>query len=140
MPKILILISILIVLFLFVGASLIFNKNRNAENKKYKEIEQKTNKMQIEYSVRTFTDQTINLFKNYNKDYVEDVESNNISVLNKKYKKEIESILSSPEVKTIVANELEEEIKKIETLKKISEESPFTWLKKFKKEMEEFNA
>lgn len=140
MTNILILVSILIVLFFFIGATMIFNKNKNAEVKEHKKIEEKTNQQQIEHSVKYFIDQTTEMFTRYFVDYVDEVESNNISDLNKKYKKEIAEILSSAEVKTIIANGVEDQIVKIERLKIISEETPFTWAKKFKKEMEEFNG
>ncbi len=137
--SLLILISILIILFLFVMSSMLYKKNKSKEILNYEEIENFTVEKQREQIETFFKNEVTNFFKRYKMEYQNIDLNTNVSKLNKKYSEEILSLLNTLEIKTILNDVNSIYHLKSKNIEKISKESPFTWIKKFERELEELN-
>ncbi len=137
-PTILVILSTLIVLFLFVIGGYIFNKNKNQSIAEKESIEKQINTQQLKNMEKLFKSELNEFFQRYNKEYEEINLETNVASLNKKYTNELKEIINNDIVKTTINIEDSKYNKEANFLKVIIKETPFVWNKKFAKEIEEY--
>ncbi len=137
-PTLLVIISIVIVLFLFVGAYIIHNINNKKDletrTKQDNQLKDLQDKQREEYFSQTLKE----FFDKHSKEYNKIDVNTKVSELNKMYKDELNGIIKSPQIQSILSNVNSRYHKEASFLKEINKESAFTWDKKFGKKIGEY--
>lgn len=141
LPGLLILIAFLIVLFSFIIGVIIFKWIERKKTKESLEFERKISDKQIEQAEKFFSNEVAHFFKKQKEEYLAantNTMNKDIGKMNKKYSDELKEIINSSQCKTILSMDDSKHFEKAKFLNVIIKESPFTWQKKFSKEIKEY--
>lgn len=137
--ELLVIISFLIVLFVFIISTIIHKINEKQKNEKNIIDEKNIKKIQEKQMENFFKIEVGNFFEKHQKNY-ENINENEkkVSDLNSEFKKEINHLIQTNFVRSILKNKQSKYYEHAMFLKKLETESPFVWLKKYKKEIKEY--
>ncbi len=135
---ILVIISLIIVLFLFGISAFIYKRMQDKNRIETIKEEEYISKKQTTSMEEFFKEVVSNFFSKYKYEYSNIDVNVNVANLNKKYTSELEDIIKTDQVKSMIEIKDSRFYKEANFLKEIVKESPFVWEKKFGKEIEEY--
>ncbi len=135
---ILVIISFIVVLFLFGIGAYFYKRSEKQKLESDQKLEKHISETQVKQMNSFFKEEVSKFFHNHKNDYENIDHNTKVSDLNDKYLKEINELINTSQVQSITQRKDSKFYKEATFLKEIAKESPFTWTKKFSKEIEEY--